>query len=209
MSKPSLGIIGSGRLGTAIARQASAAGYVVRLANSRGPESLSLIVKVLLPGVIATTVDEAILQSDSIVLALPLNQYKSLPVQLFKGKIVIDAMNYWPPTEGEIPEFMNQEVTSSEYIEQYLPGARIVKTLNHVAYNELEQHSLPEASPGRRAIALVGNDADAKAKVEVLINDMGFDAVDLGMLSNGRRLQPDTPLFNTRLTAQEIRSSQG
>lgn len=207
MSKPSLGIIGSGRLGTAIARQASAAGYVVRLANSRGPESLSLIVKVLLPGVIAATVDEAILQSDSIVLALPLNQYKSLPVQLFKGKIVIDAMNYWPPTEGEIPEFMSQEVSSSEYIEQYLPGARLVKTLNHVAYNELEQHSLPEASPSRRAIALAGNDADAKAKVEILINDMGFDAVDLGVLSNGRRFQPDTPLFNTRLTAQEIRST--
>lgn len=204
MPKPKLGIIGSGRLGTAIARQSSKAGYEVRIANSRGPESLKLILSVLLPGVIAGTVKDVIDHSDVIVLAIPLNQYKTLSPELFDGKIVIDAMNYWPPTEGAIEEFMNVHETSSEYIQQYLKNAKVVKTLNHIAYNELEEHSLPAGNPDRRAMALVGNDKEAKAVAAELVNAIGFDPVDLGDLKNGRKFQPDTPLFNARYVANDL-----
>jgi predicted dinucleotide-binding enzyme len=204
MPKPKLGIIGSGRLGTAIARQSSKVGYEVRIANSRGPESLKLMLSVLLPGVIADTVEEVVTQSDVIILAIPLNQYKTLKPELFAGKIVIDAMNYWPPTEGIIEEFMNEDITSSEYIQQYLKDAYVVKTLNHIAYNELEEHNLPAGDPKRRAMVLAGDDKDAKETVAALVNDIGFDPVDLGELKNGKKFQPDTSLFNARYVANDL-----
>jgi predicted dinucleotide-binding enzyme len=203
-TKPSIGIIGAGRLGTAIARQALTAGYEVRITNSRGPETLSLMLRVLLPGAQASTLETVIKDSDIIVLAIPLNQYKALSPQLFAGKIVIDAMNYWPPTEGNISEFMDENVTSSEYIQQYLKDAYVVKTLNHVAYNELEEHSLPTDHPKRRAVAIAGNDTVAKEQVEQFIDSLGFDAIDLGNLKQGNNFQPDTKLFNARLTKDEM-----
>lgn len=203
---PRIGIIGSGRLGTAVAKQAVRAGYEVRIANSRGPDSLSLILKILLPGVSAAAVETAISKSDVVILALPLNQYKSLNPELFAGKIVIDAMNYWPPTEGDIPEFMDKSSTSSEYIQDYLSEARVVKTLNHIAYNELEQHAQPADAVDRRALALAGNSVKAKQMVAAFIHDLGFDAVDMGDLPGGRKFQPDTALFNTRRTATELKT---
>lgn len=203
-TNPTIGIIGAGRLGTAIARQALDAGYVVRITNSRGPDTLKLMLNVLLSGAQAATLEAVVKDSDIIVLAIPLNQYKTLVPQLFAGKIVIDAMNYWPPTEGAIPEFMDENITSSEYIQQYLKDAYVVKTLNHVAYNEIEEHSLPSAHPKRRAIAIAGNHADAKKQVEQFINSLGFDPIDLGDLSSGSKFQPDTKLFNARLMKTEI-----
>ena len=205
--KPHLGIIGSGRLGTAIAKQALKAGYDVRIANSRGPGSLSLILKVLLQGASAATVEDTIADSDIVVLAIPLGQYKRLTPAVFAGKIVIDAMNYWPPTEGDIAEFMDPHVTSSEYIQSHFPKANVVKTLNHIAYSELEQHSRSVGEAERRAIALAGNSPSAKQAVMIFIHDLGFDAVDMGNLSAGRKFQPDTPLFNARRTAEELRSA--
>ncbi len=203
-SKAKIGIIGAGRLGTAVARQSLAAGYTVAIANSRGSESLRLTLSVLLPGATAMEIPDLIAASDIIILAVPLNQYKTLAADSLAGKIVIDAMNYWPPTEGDIAEFMTKGVTSSEYLQQYFRGARLVKTLNHIAYNELEEHSLPPGSTGRRAIALAGDDDDAKQEVETFINNLGFDPVDLGPLSHGKKFQPDTPLFNARYTSDQI-----
>jgi len=204
-NKPKIGVIGSGRLGTALARQLLKAGYEVRIANSRGPESLELLLSVLLPGAIATIVDEAVIKSDIIILAIPSHQYTSLQQDAFQGKIVVDAMNYWSPTEGVIPEFADAKGGTSEFIQSYLPAAKVVKSLNHVAYNELEEHILPKGDPKRRAIALAGDDVDAKQQVSDLIDAIGFDAVDLGALSAGKKFQPDTPLFNARYTANELR----
>jgi len=203
--KPTIGIIGAGRLGTTLARQTLKAGYNVRIANSKGPETLTLILSVLLPEAQASTVHDVIQLSDIIVLAIPLNKYKTLPPELFHNKIVIDAMNYWPPTEGRIEEFANENSSSSVYIQHYLPQATVVKTLNHVAYNELEEHSLPFGNPNRRAIAIASDDKEAKLKVEKFINDLGFDTVDLGKLEEGKKFQPDTKLFNARYTADEIK----
>jgi predicted dinucleotide-binding enzyme len=200
-----IGIIGAGRLGTAIARQSLKAGYNVNISNSRGPQSLELMLGVLLPGAMALTVNEAAQKSDIIILAMPLNRYSALDPKWFAGKIVIDAMNYWPPTEGEIPEFMNEQVTSSEYLQQYFDQARIVKTLNHVAYSEIEEHSLPPAHPQRRAIAIAGDDVAAKKQAEQFIDTLGFDTTDLGDLKQGSKFQPDTKLFNARLTKEEMK----
>lgn len=196
---PRIGIIGSGRLGTALAKQALKANYQVTIANAHGPDTLSLITKILLPGATAATVEGAVLQSDIVVLAMPMNQYKTLPISAFRGKIVIDAMNYWEPTEGHITE-LSQSRTTSELVQDYLPGAQLVKSFNHVAYNELNEHALPADHIDRRAIAVAGDSADAKVKVEAFIQTLGFDTVDFGELAHGIQFQPDTPLFNARLT---------
>jgi predicted dinucleotide-binding enzyme len=201
-TKPTIGVIGSGRLGTAIAKQALKAGYVVRIANSKGPDSLKLILNVLLPEAIGSTVEDTILLSEIVILAIPLNRYIHLPRELFSGKVIIDAMNYWPPTEGKIDEFENS--TSSEYLQNYFSEARLVKTLNHVAYNELEEHSLPKSEKGRRVIVLAGNDTSAKQQVAQFIDAIGFDAVDIGFLDAGSKFQPDTKLFNTRFNKEEL-----
>jgi len=205
-NKERIGVIGSGRLGTALSRQLLKNGYEVRIANSRGPQSLALMLGVLLPDAIAATVDDAVSASDVIILAIPSHQYTTLHPAAFEGKIVIDAMNYWSPVEGEIAEFMDPNIGSSEYIQTYLKGAKVVKSLNHVAYNELEEYNLRTGDPKRRAVALAGDDMDAKQLVSELIDVIGFDAVDLGPLSTGKQFQPDTPLFNARYTAAELRT---
>lgn len=202
--KSVIGIIGAGRLGTALARQSLKKGYSVNISNSRGPQSLELMLGVLLPDAVAMTVEDVVQKSDLVILAMPLNKYSALDPTWLKGKVVIDAMNYWPPTEGEIPEFMNDQMTSSEYLQYHFKGARLVKTLNHVAYNEIEEHSLPNGHVQRRAIALAGDDVSAKASAEQFINALGFDTVDLGDLKQGSQFQPDTRLFNARLTKKEI-----
>jgi predicted dinucleotide-binding enzyme len=204
-SRPVIGVIGTGRLGTAVARQALKAGYQVYVANSRGPQSLELLLDVLLPGAVAAEIQEVAHKSDLTILAMPLNKYHTLDPSWLAGKLVIDAMNYWPPTEGEIAEFMNPTVTSSEYLQQYFNQARIVKTLNHVAYNEIESHSTPSGHVGRRAIALASNDSAAKKQVEQFIDTLGFDAVDVGELQRGSAFQPDTKVFNARLTREEMK----
>lgn len=205
-SKPTIGIIGAGRLGTAVARQSLKAGYDVNIGNSRGPGSLELMLGVLLPGAVALTVKDLVQKSDIIILAMPLNKYSALDASWLAGKIVVDAMNYWPPTEGEITEFMDHRIGSSEYLQQYFKDAHLVKSLNHVAYSEIEEHSLPAGHPGRRAIALAGDDRSAKEIVGQFINALGFDAVDLGELNEGSKFQPDTAVFNARLTTDQIKS---
>ncbi|OGL22399.1 hypothetical protein A2707_03695 [Candidatus Saccharibacteria bacterium RIFCSPHIGHO2_01_FULL_45_15] len=203
---PRIGVIGAGRLGTALAKQSLSVGYEVRISNSRGPESLELLLSVLLPGAIAATIDETISKSDIVILAFPLRYYKSLTPQLFIGKIVIDAMNYWAPVEGDIAEFADATITSSEMVQQYLHDAHVIKTLNHIAYNEIEEHALPLQSKGYRAIGIAGDDRDAKLTAMAYVEALGFDGVDLGVLKNGALLQPDTRLFNARMSADSMKS---
>lgn len=205
-SLPRIGIIGAGRLGTALARQSLKAGYEVRISNARGPESLELLLGVLLPGAIAATVDVTVVESDIIILALPLREYKTLDPKLFNRKVVIDAMNYWAPVEGHITEFAQTQVTSSELVQAYLDTACVVKALNHVAYNELEEQASSKGALNQRAIGIAGDDDDTKQQVKSYIEHLGFAVVDVGGLKNGALLQPDTQLFNTRLSAKEMRS---
>ncbi len=208
-TKPTIGIIGAGRLGTAVARQALAANYHVIIANSKKDlTSLRFILNVLLPDAEAAMVHAVVEQSDIVILAIPLNKYKQLPVDLFTHKVVIDAMNYWPLTEGYIAEFEDKSTSSSEYIQGFLPHSTVVKTLNHVAYHELEEHSLPKGNPARRAVLLAGDDVDAKLQVRKFIDDLGFDPVDLGNLKEGKKFQPDTKLFNTRFRAKDLEDIQ-
>ncbi|MET4095404.1 NAD(P)-binding domain-containing protein [Arthrobacter sp. UYCu712] len=200
-----IGILGAGRVGTAVARQALKAGYQVRIATSKPPEEISLLVQIITPGAEAVTAEEAA-RADIVVVAVPLHRYRTLRPEQLKGRTVIDAMNYWAPIDGEISDFENDPRTSSEIIQEFLAGSKIVKSLNHIGYQDLEEDGADPGTPGRRALALAGDDAAAKARVTAFIEGLGYDAVDAGPLPAGRAFQPDTEIFNGSHTASRLRT---
>ena len=116
------------------------------------------------------------------------------------GKLVIDAMNYWPPTDGRLPlPFDDEDIGTSEVVAERLNNAAVVKTLNHVGYHELESYARPHGFVGRRALGVAGDDPDAVATISAFIDRIGFDAVRVGPLSAGRVLQPGGPVFGAVL----------
>lgn len=195
---PSIGIIGAGRLGVALGRLMTRAGYTVAITNSGDTDALELTLQVMVPDANALPLEQLVESSDIIILAIPLHQYTSLDPTWFKDKIIIDAMNYWPPTEGRIDEF-EQALSSSEVIARYFNDSSVVKSFNHIAYGELEADAGTD-----RAMLLSGDDRGAKSKVSELIQAIGYDSLDLGVLSEGRRYQPDTPLFDARYTRETM-----
>ncbi|WP_246036368.1 NADPH-dependent F420 reductase [Sinomonas susongensis] len=137
----SIGILGAGRVGTAVARAALKAGYEVRIATSRPVEDIALIVEIITPGAVAVTAAEAA-QADIVVLALPLHNYRTLDAGALADRVVVDAMNYWEPTDGAMPELGDGRGTS-EAVQDFLEASRVVKTLNHIGYHELEADGRP------------------------------------------------------------------
>jgi len=129
-----IGIIGSGLVGQAVAHLAIAAGYKVVISNSRGPESLSGLVQELGPLVRAGSVEEAIAAADIVSLAVPLANFKALPAERFVGKVVLDQTNYYPGLgDFRRTDLDNGELTSSELIQQHLKGAKVVNARRRVS----------------------------------------------------------------------------
>ena len=175
-----VGIIGAGRLGRAMARVAVRAGRAVVLANSRGPESLTSVVSALGEGVSARTVDEAAV-AGLVVIAVPWDRVPSAVQDIDRNRqIVIDATNDWGADD------LNGR-TSSELVAASSAGARVVKAANTLGADVLGAD--PEVAGGRRVIFVSGGDADAKADVVALFQDAGFAAIDLGDLATGGALQ--------------------
>lgn len=200
-----IGILGAGRVGTAVARQALKAGYDVRIATNKPADDIALLVEIITPGAVAVTAAEAA-GADIVVVAVPLHKHRTLDPDLLAGRTVIDAMNYWAPVDGEIDDFENDARTSSEIIQAFLSGSHIVKTLNHIGYHDLEEDGKGPGSEGRRALALAGDHDGAKAVVAGFIDRLGYDPVDAGPLEAGRVFQPGTGIFNGSHTADQLRS---
>lgn len=209
MTEPKIiGILGAGRVGTALARAALAAGYEVRVASSRPAAEIALVLQFTAPGAIAGDAAEVIAASDLIVLALPLSKYRSLDPTALAGKIVVDAMNYWAPTDGTLPE-METGRGSSEVVADHLPGARLVRSFNHMGYHEIDSTARPSGHPERRALALAGDDPAARAVVAGFIDRLGFDPVDAGPLTAARGFAAGTPVFGAGLRKDELRAALG
>jgi 8-hydroxy-5-deazaflavin:NADPH oxidoreductase len=202
--RPVIGIFGAGKVGTALARLLVASGYEVRMAGSPRQTALDLLVAVVAPGARVATPAELVAESDVIIVAVPFGKGGTVPWGDFGSRIVVDAMNYWPPVDGHIAEIDADERSTSEINAARNPLARVVKSLNHLGYHEMEDDSMDAGSPLRRAIAVVGDDADARAVIARLIDDIGFDAVDGGPLANGRALEPGHPAFGRELSAREL-----
>lgn len=198
-----IGILGAGRVGTAVARQAMKAGYDVKIATAKPAEEISMIVDIVTPGAQAAEAQEAASQQ-LVVLAVPLHKYRTVDPELLAGRTVIDVMNYWAPVDGVIADFEQEDLGSSEVIQQYLAEAYVVKSLNHIGYHELEEDDQPAGAAGRRALALAGDDAPAKAVVAEFIDRLGYDTIDAGPLAAGRAYQPGTEIFNGSHSAEQL-----
>jgi predicted dinucleotide-binding enzyme len=199
-----LGIVGAGKLGTTIARAAIAAGYDVAISASGPPDDIALTVDVLAPGARAVTTDEVVRHADIIVLAVPTHRFRELPRDLFAGKILVDAMNYWEPVDGEDQELAAAADGTSMVVHQRFPSARVVKSLNQLGYHELEETRRPRGAPDRIAIGAAGDDRVAVRAVMRLVDRLGFDAIDAGPLENGPLLEPDGSPFAITYDAHEL-----
>lgn len=200
-----IGILGAGRVGTAIARQAIKAGFDVMIATAKPAEEIALLVEIVTPGVVAVSAEQAA-SADLIVVAVPLHKFRTLDPHLLAGRVVIDAMNYWAPIDGKLADFEHDARTSSEIIAAYLADSFVVKTLNHIGYHELEEDDRAPGAPDRRALALASDHNAASGLVAQFIDRLGYDAVDAGPLSAGRAYQPGTEIFNGSHSAAQIRS---
>lgn len=202
-----LGLIGAGTFGSQFARLAVTHGYHVVLSNSRGPDTLTELVADLGPLARAGTVAEAATAGELVVVSTPLTAVAELPADLLAGRIVIDTDNYHPPRDGHIPELDDETTTVSERLQLFLPDSHVVKAFNHIAAAALTTDALPAGSENRRALAVAGNEASARRSVSRLVDDLGFDVVDLGPLAEGWRIQRDTPGYGPRMDAFELREA--
>jgi 8-hydroxy-5-deazaflavin:NADPH oxidoreductase len=202
-----IGFIGAGNIGQAVARLALEHGYDVVLSNSRGPETLDDVVARLGPNAEADTAEGAAARGDIVVVTIPLKAYRDVPVAPLAGKVVIDTNNYYPQRDGRIEELEDGSTTSSSLLQRHLPDSHVVKAFNHIMSAHLLEHAQAAGTADRRALAIAGDDADAKATVGRLIDELGFDVVDIGTLAESWRIQPDTPGYGPRLDAEGLRAA--
>jgi predicted dinucleotide-binding enzyme len=201
---PRIAVLGAGHVGPVIARVALEAGYHVTIAASGDPEQIELIAQVLSPGAEPRWAADAVREAGLVVLALPLHTFTKLDPSRLSGKLVVDAMNYWPPVDGVQELFEDHRYGSSEIVQRRLARSTVVKTLNHLGYHQLENERRPKGSPERRALGVAGDDPAAVDVVAELIERIGYDAVRFDRLSAGRLLEPGGPVFGALLHRSEF-----
>lgn len=190
-----IGLIGSGNIGSTVARLALAGGHDVVLSNSRGPQTLGDLVAELGDQARATTAQEAAAAGDIVVVTVPLRAYRDVPVGPLAGKVVIDTDNYYPERDGAFAELDDETTTTSELLQQHLPTAHVVKVFNNIFFKNLAVLARPSGSPERSALPIAGDDAGAKTTVVAFLDAIGYDAHDVGPLAEGWRYQRDTPAY--------------
>jgi predicted dinucleotide-binding enzyme len=199
-----IAVLGAGHVGPVIARVAIAAGYEVAIAASGDPERIGLVIGVLAPGAEPRWAADAVDDADVVVLAIPIHRFPAFDAALVAGKLVVDAMNYWPPVDGVQDMFEDRRYGSSELVQERLARSTVVKTLNHIGYHELEDDRRPVGSPERRALGVAGDDPAAVELVGDVIERIGYDAVLLDSLRAGRVLEPGGPVFGASLRRSQF-----
>ena len=190
-----IGFIGSGKIGSTVARLAVDAGHDVVLSNSRGPETLADLVSELGPHARAATPEEAAEAGDLVVVTIPQKAYREVPAAPLAGKPVLDTINYYPQRDGNVPELDDGSTTSTELLQAHLADAHVVKVFNNINFRHLATLGRPAGDAERSALAIAGDDAGAKAAVTEFLDSIGYDAYDAGPLAEGRRFQVDTPAY--------------
>ena len=209
-----IGIIGSGHVGSNLARAAVAHGFEVVVSNSQGPESLGDLVRDLGAAARAATPAEAAAAGDFAIVAIPLPTIGQVPTAPLAGKAVLATINYFPQRDGHFAEIDNGSTTAPGLLQAHLPTSRVVRAFSMIDAADMSGDSHPKGDPKRRALALAGDDAQAKQLVTDLYDKFGFDAVDLGGLAESWRVDPGQPGFVTRqnvaeLTANAARAKRG
>jgi predicted dinucleotide-binding enzyme len=192
-----VGFIGSGMIGSTVARLSLAAGHDVVLSNSRGPDTLKDLVGELGPRARAATAEDAADAGDIVVVAIPLQAYRSVPARPLVSKIVLDANNYYPARDGQIADLDAGRLTSSELLQHHVSSSLVVKVFNNIYYRHLASLARPSGAADRSYLPIAGDDAQAKAAVTAFLDSIGYGAVDSGPLGEGWRQQPGEPVYGT------------
>ena len=190
-----LGLIGSGNIGSTLARLAVDAGIDVVLSNSRGPETLTDLVDELGDHARAGTAEEAAAAGELVVVTIPLKNIQDVPVDPLRGKVVLDTGNYYPERDGSITELDDESTTTSELLQAHLPESHVVKAFNNIYFEHLAALARPAGDAERSVLAIAGDDAAAKAEASALIDRLGYDTHDVGALAEGWRYQRDTAAY--------------
>jgi len=192
-----VGFIGSGNIGSTIARLAVEAGHQVVLSNSRGPGTLADAVAELGPRASAATSGEAAAAGDIVVVTVPVRAFPALPAAQLAGKTVIDTCNYGPERDGHIPELDGKSLTSTELLLRYTPDAVVVKAFNNIYFKHLLSLARPAEAADRSYLPISGDSAPAKAAVTEFIESIGYGVVDAGPLAYSWRQATGTPVWGT------------
>ena len=188
-----VGIIGSGNIGSTLAGYLTTLGHQVLIANSRGPESLSEVVEKT--GARAVTAEEAAGAKDLIIIAIPEKAITDLPISILSASkaIIIDAGNYYPSRDGKNAD-IEGGLTDSEWVAKVI-GHSVIKAFNNITAPSLASKVVPSGASNRIALSVAGNEGEQKQVVMKLIDEIGFDAIDGGLLSDSWRQQPGEPAY--------------
>ena len=129
------------------------------------------------------------------MVTVPLKAYREVPVEPLRGKVVIDTNNYYPQRDGHIAELDDESTTVSELLQAHLPESHVVKAFNNIYFDHLGSLQRPSGDPERSVLAIAGDDDEAKKRVTELLDDLGYDAYDVGPLAEGWRYQRDTAAY--------------
>lgn len=201
------GIIGSGHIGSQVARALVGLGEHVVIANSRGPESLTELIDELGPLARAATAEDAAAAGEVVVVTVPLRAYREIPVAPLAGKIVIDTNNYYWERDGHIAELDRGEATTAGLLQAHLPESKVVKGFNHIPAADITTSGLPAGAANRRALGTASDFPEAIALITELYDRLGFDTVSAGPLSESWRLERDRPAYVVRQNADELRAN--
>jgi 8-hydroxy-5-deazaflavin:NADPH oxidoreductase len=200
-----IGIIGSGQIGSTLARRLAELGHDVSIANSRGPETLETLAKEI--GAKAVTVEQAARSGDVVIVAIPEKSVASLPAKLFDGVpgnvVVVDTGNYYVQRDGRIDP-IEKGTTESRWVSDQL-GRPVVKAFNTIRAGHLLGWGKAKGSPDRVAVPVAGDDPRAKDLVIRLIDELGFDGIDAGSLDDSWRQEPGSPVYDGDLDAERAR----
>jgi 8-hydroxy-5-deazaflavin:NADPH oxidoreductase len=203
-----VGIIGAGNIGSALARRLTTIGHEVSIANSRGPETLQDLVAET--GAHAVPASEAAKDADIVIVTIPQNNIPDLPAGLLDGAAAgaafVDTGNYYPRHRDGRIDAIETGTPETLWVQGQL-GRPMVKAFNSIVAPHLRDLGKPAGTPGRIALPVAGDDSAAKAKVSALIEQLGFDVVDAGGLSESWRQQPGSPVYLADLDTEGVRNA--
>lgn len=199
-----IGIIGAGHIGGTLTKRLTALGHDVTVANSRGPETLADLAAET--GARAVSVEDDVSDRDLVIVTIPEKNIRDLPEDLFAGDgktVVVDTGNYYPQErDGRISE-IEDGMPESAWVAKQL-GHRVVKPFNTIYAKHLMENGRPKGDPERIALPVSGDNRGDKEVVMNLIDELGFDAVDTGPLSESWRQQPGTPVYGADFDAEGV-----
>lgn len=206
-NKLKIGIIGAGQIGSTLIRQYTKAGHQVKFTNSSGIEKLkSLAIET---GASAVTATDVVTDVDVIVIAIPLIEVPTLAKQLSNtistSATIVDTCNYYPIRDGKIEDIENG-MTESVWVSNHLQRP-VIKAYNSILAGSLIQSGRAKATMSRIALPVSGNDRSSKELVSTLVNDSGFDWLDIGSLQDSWQQQPGSPVYCTDLTLAQLKRS--